>query len=139
LPSPLARRPGLEPGPIVVDAQRWRFRSEYCSTWVPVQGRDTVKSTAAIDSPLNPQFRKNADLLKPISVILPDGQISEFLSSPRCKNILLFRNTNQLYNPRRLVPQEGRLAIVTDAGRDAVDVDVSLTNGAEADGEGVWS
>jgi hypothetical protein len=35
--------------------------------------------------------------------------------------------------------QEGRLAIVTNAGRDAMDVDVPLTNGAEADGEVVWS
>jgi hypothetical protein len=37
------------------------------------------------------------------------------------------------------VPLEGRLAIVTDAGRDAVDADVPITNGAEADGEVVWS
>jgi hypothetical protein len=44
-----------------------------------------------------------------------------------------------LYKLRRLVPQEGRLAIVTDAERDAVDVDVPLTNGTEADGEAVWS
>jgi hypothetical protein len=28
---------------------------------------------------------------------------------------------NQNYKPRRLVPHEGRIAIVTDAGRDAVD------------------
>jgi hypothetical protein len=40
---------------------------------------------------------------------------------------------------RRLVPHEGRLAIVTDAGRDAVDVDAPITNGAEADGEIVRS
>ena len=39
----------------------------------------------------------------------------------------------------RLVPLEGRLAIVTDAGRDAVDADVPITNGAKADGEVVWS
>ena len=39
----------------------------------------------------------------------------------------------------RLVPPEGRLAIVTDAGRDAVDVEVPITNGTEADGEDVWS
>jgi hypothetical protein len=36
-------------------------------------------------------------------------------------------------------PTRGALAIVTDAGRDAVDVDALLTNGAEADGEVVWS
>jgi hypothetical protein len=36
-------------------------------------------------------------------------------------------------------PTKGRFAIVTDAGRDAVDVDAPLTNGAEADGEVVWS
>jgi hypothetical protein len=37
------------------------------------------------------------------------------------------------------VPIEGRFAIVTNAGWDAVDVAVSLTNGTEADGEVVWS
>jgi hypothetical protein len=36
-------------------------------------------------------------------------------------------------------PIEGRFAIVTDAGRDAMDADAPITNGAEADGEGVWS
>ena len=34
---------------------------------------------------------------------------------------------------------KGRLAIVTDAERDAVDADAPLANGAEADGEIVWS
>jgi hypothetical protein len=36
-------------------------------------------------------------------------------------------------------PTEGRFAIVTDAGRDAVDAMALLTNGADADGEDVWS
>jgi hypothetical protein len=40
---------------------------------------------------------------------------------------------------RRPVSHEGRLAIVTDARRDAVDADVLLTSGTEADGEVVWS
>ena len=40
---------------------------------------------------------------------------------------------------RRPTPLEGRIAIVTDAGRDAVDADALLTNGAGADGEDVWS
>jgi len=34
---------------------------------------------------------------------------------------------------------EGRFAIVTNAGWDAVDVDVLLTSGTEADGQIVWS
>jgi len=34
--------------------------------------------------------------------------------------------------------QEGRLAIVTNAGRDAMDADGLRTNSAEADGEVVW-
>jgi hypothetical protein len=34
---------------------------------------------------------------------------------------------------------KGRIAIVTDAGRDAVDADVLLTSGTEADGQVVWS
>jgi hypothetical protein len=36
-------------------------------------------------------------------------------------------------------PDRGALAIVTNAVRDAVDVAAPLTNGAEADGEVVWS
>jgi hypothetical protein len=39
--------------------------------------------------------------------------------------------------PSRLT--EGRLAIVTDARRDAVDADGALTKALEADGEVVWS
>jgi hypothetical protein len=35
--------------------------------------------------------------------------------------------------------QEGRLAIATSAGRDAVDAEVPITNGTIAYGEVVWS
>jgi len=55
------------------------------------------------------------------------------LSSPSKKNILFFRNANQRYILSRPVPKEGRVAIVTAAGRDAVDADAPITNGAEAD------
>ena len=51
-------------------------------------------------------------------------------SSPSVKNILIFRNCKSVYIHGHPVPHEGRLAIVTDAGRDAVDVDAPLTNGA---------
>jgi hypothetical protein len=34
---------------------------------------------------------------------------------------------------------KGRIMIVANAGRDAVDAEVPTTNGAEADGEVVWS
>jgi hypothetical protein len=36
-------------------------------------------------------------------------------------------------------PHEGRIAIVTDAGLDAMDAAALLTNSAKADGEVVWS
>jgi hypothetical protein len=55
------------------------------------------------------------------------------------KYFLFTPDPNHFIYCSRLVPPEGRLAIVTDAGRDAVDVDAPITNGAEADGEGVWS
>jgi hypothetical protein len=73
----------------------------------------------------------------------PGGQISEalsiFVSSPIFKNIFVPDLPKSPPYLRRPVPLEGRLAIVTDAGRDAVDVEVPITNGAEADGEVVWS
>jgi hypothetical protein len=61
------------------------------------------------------------------------------MSSPVRKNISLSPSgkSNLRLAPSR--PTEGRLAIVTDAGRDAVDAAVSLTNGTNADGEVVWS
>jgi hypothetical protein len=73
---------------------------------------------------------------------LPDGQISDGscfgLSSPVCKNISVFPNPkSELHDSGP--PTKGRIAIVTDAGWDAVDADAPLTNGVEADGEGVWS
>jgi hypothetical protein len=61
------------------------------------------------------------------------------LSSGFDKNILIFRMRKSVHIRCRLVPLEGRIAIVTDAGRDAVDAEAPLTNGAEADGEVVWS
>jgi hypothetical protein len=57
-------------------------------------------------------------------VICPTGCSFDLLSSPLCKNIPVpFLPKSLLYPlyPRRLVPLEGRIAIVTDAGWDAVD------------------
>jgi hypothetical protein len=61
------------------------------------------------------------------------------LSSPIAKNILLRRWVETAIHQANPVPIEGRFAIVTDAGWDAVDVMAPLTNGAKADGEVVWS
>ena len=62
-------------------------------------------------------------------ILLPDGQISKNLSSPVCKNILIFRNRKSLLYLPPSRPTEGRFAIVTDAGRDAVDAEAPITNG----------
>jgi hypothetical protein len=48
--------------------------------------------------------------------IQPDGQISKNLSSPRAKNFPLLIRGKSLSCCSRLVPQEGRLAIVTKRG-----------------------
>ena len=76
---------------------------------------------------------------------LPDGQITWAIyrppvSSPFCKNILIFRRPKSVYIPSRPVPQRGARAIVTNAGRDAVDADSAVRRPAlEEDGEVVWS
>ena len=63
------------------------------------------------------------------------------LPCPAClaKIILFPLDANHQHIRRCLVPQEGRLAIVTDAGRDAVDAKVLQTRALIADGEVVWS
>jgi hypothetical protein len=79
-----------------------------------------------------------------ISQGLPDGQITDFLSIPLRKNILIFRNPNQGYI--HSVPSHrgaardryGRGAGC--GGRSGVRRAIGArTNGAEADGEVVWS
>ena len=52
------------------------------------------------------------------------------LSSPSLKNILIFRNRKSVYIQWYPVPLEGRIAIVTDAGWDAVDADGASDEGA---------
>ncbi len=78
-----------------------------------------------------------------VALILPDGQIKcvsgKSKSSPGAKNILIFRNSKSLVYSRRPVPFEGRFAVVADPGWEPVDAETPITNGAEADGEVVWS
>jgi hypothetical protein len=71
---------------------------------------------------------------------LPDGQIGDLAVQPRAQKYYA-SVLAQITFISAAVPShsEGRFAIVTNAGRDAVDADALLTNGAEADGEVVWS
>jgi hypothetical protein len=110
-------------------AERRRKAEGASDTHHDLDGRDGFRGK------LNP----SCDLLPDGLFNLPDGQISKNLSSPFCKNISVFQKCKPDYMICRPVPLEGRFAIVTDAGRDAVDADAPITNGAEADGEGVWS
>jgi hypothetical protein len=85
--------------------------------------------------------------LYPSYYLVPDGLFDcltgktlNFLSSPLRKNISVLVPPKSLHIPHRLVPLEGRIAIVTDAGRDAVDVGGAFDESAGfADGEVVWS
>ena len=69
---------------------------------------------------------------------LPDGLSSELAVQPQIEKYFLSSLTQIkiISTPSR--PSEGRFAIVTDVGRDAVDAKAALTNGADADGEVVW-
>ena len=71
---------------------------------------------------------------------LPDGLSCDFPVQPLCKKFFAFAVGQITFtNLPRPASQEGRFAIVTDVRRDAVDADALLTNGANADGEDVWS
>jgi hypothetical protein len=89
---------------------------------------------------LNPSY----DLLPDGLFDLPDGlfcTVMQFLlSSPLRKNILLRRRPKSAIHPLLSRSPEGRIAIVTDAERDAVDAGGASDEGAHlADGEVVWS
>ena len=71
---------------------------------------------------------------------LPDGLRGDLRVEPHPQKYFVSPlGRNSFIDSAIPPPQEGRIAIVTDAGRDAVDVAVSLTNGTQADGEVVWS
>jgi hypothetical protein len=67
------------------------------------------------------------------------GQFIAPRVQPPLKKYSDFPKSQITLYPQPSCPTEGRFAIVTDAGQDAVDVDAPITNGAEADGEVVWS
>jgi hypothetical protein len=81
--------------------------------------------------------------LPPPATIQPVGQITSTgknLSSPRAKNIFVFIDGKSPAYVSRPVPEEGRLAIVTKRGAGCGGRGRrSLTSGADADGEVVWS
>jgi hypothetical protein len=54
-------------------------------------------------------------------VICPTGCFAIWLSSPLCKNISLHRRVEAVLLIAPSTPQRGRIAIVTDAGLDAMD------------------
>jgi hypothetical protein len=74
---------------------------------------------------------QNADLLKRINLIPP--------VQSRLKKYFRSRQTQITSISPRSRSSQGRIAIVTDAGRDAVDAEMLLTNSVNADGEVVWS
>jgi hypothetical protein len=76
--------------------------------------------------------------LHPAAPLICPGKSANWLSSPLAKNISLNPSGKSLLQLPPSCPTEGR-AHVTNAGRDAVDVVAPLTNGADADGEVVWS
>jgi hypothetical protein len=62
------------------------------------------------------------NLSRPFNVIWPP------CPAPFSKIFRFHFDPNHFNNSRRLVPHEGRIAIVTDAGRDAVDAGALLTS-----------
>jgi hypothetical protein len=86
---------------------------------------------------------KKPDLLKCINVICPSGKsvgpVGDLPVQPPLQKYFCFPEPQIRTNDLPSRPTEGRHAIVTAAGRDAVDADAPITNGTEADGEDVWS
>jgi hypothetical protein len=71
-------------------------------------------------------------------VICPVGLFCEKRVKPFDKKYSDFPKSQITLYRHPSTPREGRIAIVTDAGLDAVDAAALLTNSANADGEVVW-
>ena len=70
---------------------------------------------------------------------MPDGLFCKTRVQPFFQIFLPFRFRQISFIILAVHPLEGRIAIVTDAGLDAMDAAALLTNSAKADGEVVWS
>jgi hypothetical protein len=85
------------------------------------------------------------EALKWFCGLLPDGLLNDYptgksvrtrsppdcgVSSSFCKNISVFPKCKSSYMICHPVPEEGRFAIVTNAGRDAVDADGAFDESA---------
>jgi hypothetical protein len=66
-------------------------------------------------------------------------RFTEIVSSPEIKNISLYQKRDSGYISCIPSRPEGRIMIVTNVGRGAVDAEVPKTNGADAYGKDVWS
>jgi len=108
----LWRRGALHPGASVPLALRW----------VPDAVHREVRCTA---SGTRAEFA-----LRGRVVICPSGGLWTGVSSPLCKNISVFVPPKSLLEPWASHPTRGALAIVTNAGRDAVD---AAASGAQRD------
>jgi hypothetical protein len=84
-------------------------------------------------------FMKAGQFVEPDQSDLPDGLFASLAVQPLLQKYFPSRST-QIKSITPAIPSHrGALAIVTDAGRDAVDAgSAHLTNGADADGEVVW-
>jgi hypothetical protein len=75
-----------------------------------------------------------AAFARSIAKLRPAGQITWAIYRPSVHPLSQkysgFPKTQFTLTIAAVLPTEGRLAIVTDAGQDAVDADVPLTNGA---------
>ena len=69
----------------------------------------------------------------------PAGKTPKTCPAPFRKIFPFRRRAKHLYPLAYPIPKEGRIAIVTDAGWDAVDAAAAQTYVANADGEVVWS
>ena len=69
-------------------------------------------------------------------------RFAEIVSSEKSawiENISLYQNSDLGYIVGIPSRPEGRIMIVTNVGRGAVDAEVPITNGTEAYGKDVWS
>jgi hypothetical protein len=69
---------------------------------------------------------------------LPDRLFGKVPVQPHLQKYIPSRFPQIKSITRAVSSHRGAIAIVTNAGRDAVDADVLLTNGTGADGEVVW-
>ena len=101
---------------------RRALRGRYVESEITAEDEELAEERSAVYDDKARRRRLSSGCGGVDQLVNPSHAFFDSTCPPQFPKIFAFLSkANQFINPRRLVPPKGRIAIVTDAGRDAMD------------------